>query len=174
MNLDNYVEVAERITQFFNKYPEGSLTAADPLTPIRIINIEGINETHTFLEYVCIAKRHPNDHGGVGIAWEPFPGKTTFTRDSEAMVAETSARGRAIIAVMDLENNKASRDEVLARTTRYTPTIPAADDPWATDTTPRCAHGLMKLWEPKDGKGKAAYYCPLPKDAPGKCERVMA
>ena len=172
MNLDNYVEVADRIAQFFTKHPEGSLTAADPLNPIRIITV---GET-TFLEYVCIAKRHPNDEGGHGIAWEPFPGRTPFTKDSEAMVAETSARGRAILAVMDLVNNKASKEEVLASTTKFIADNPPTHDEWTqkpvTNETPKCAHGMMKFWAAPGKPGK--YYCPQPKGSFDKCEPLNA
>jgi hypothetical protein len=50
------------------------------------------------------------------MAWEPFPGPTPYTKDSELMNAETAAWGRAIVAV-GLAANKtiASRQEVEAR-----------------------------------------------------------
>src|SRR5205823_6134471 len=55
---------------------------------------------------------------GKGIAWEPFPGPTPFTKDSELMNAETSAWGRAIVAVGIVAKGEkvASRSEVAART----------------------------------------------------------
>ena len=49
----------------------------------------------------------------MGTAWEPFPGKTPFTRDSEMMNAATSALGRALGYMgLGLARSIASRDEV--------------------------------------------------------------
>ena len=46
-----------------------------------------------------------------------MPGKTPYTRDSEVMVAETSAWGRAIVAALagDTKRGVASKEEVLNR-----------------------------------------------------------
>jgi hypothetical protein len=46
-----------------------------------------------------------------------MPGKTPYTKDSEIQNAETSAWGRAIVAVLAADTRKgvASRDEVAAR-----------------------------------------------------------
>jgi hypothetical protein len=54
---------------------------------------------------------------GVGHASEPIPGKTPYTKDSEWANGETSAWGRAIVAVLAADTRKgvASRDEVAAR-----------------------------------------------------------
>jgi hypothetical protein len=71
----------------------------------------------TFLVYIAAAYRHPDDpRPGIGMAWEPFPGRTPYTKDSELMVAETSAWGRAIkAALLDDRSKVASLDEVRAR-----------------------------------------------------------
>ena len=76
----------------------------------------------TFVLYVAACYRTPDDERpGIGSAWEPVPGKTPYTKDSELMVAETSAWGRAIVAATGAEtknNGKiASADEVNARKT---------------------------------------------------------
>ena len=53
---------------------------------------------------------------GHGTAWEPVPGPTKFTRDSEIQNAETAAWGRAIVAVLAADTKKiASRQEVQNR-----------------------------------------------------------
>jgi hypothetical protein len=67
--------------------------------------------------YEALAYRSPEDHKpGHGTAWEPFPGPTSFTRDSELMNAETSAWGRACVAVgVPASKRIASREDVLAR-----------------------------------------------------------
>ena len=111
----DYVDVAERIRIFRDAYPEGSLRPADPARPFWVENIDGIGLR---LVYVAAAYRHPEDPApGIGSAWEPLPGKTPYTRDSELMVAETSAWGRAIVAALaaDTKRGVASADEVRAR-----------------------------------------------------------
>jgi hypothetical protein len=108
---EGYIDVATRIVEFRSKFPEGSLRPFNPDQPVTIITIEG----KTYLQYVACAYRDPHDAApGIGVAWEPFPGKTPFTRDSEAMVAETSAWGRAIVATLAADTKKgiASADEI--------------------------------------------------------------
>lgn len=107
----DYIDVATRIVQFREKYPEGCLRPFDPSDPIKVITIDG----KTYLQYVAAAYRTPEDPTpGVGVAWEAFPGKTPYTRDSEAMNVETSAWGRAIVAVLaaDTKHGIASAEEV--------------------------------------------------------------
>jgi hypothetical protein len=111
---EGYVSVAERIAVFRTKYPEGCLRPHDPTQPITIITIAD----KTFLQYVACAYRAPDDISpGIGVAWEPFPGRTPFTKDSEAMVAETSAWGRAIVAALaaDTHVGIASAEEIRSR-----------------------------------------------------------
>lgn len=111
---DDYVDVRQRIADFREKYPDGSLRPADLEHPYRV---EVIGD-QTFIVYIAAAYRTPDDTApGIGAAWEPVPGKTNFTRDSELMNAETSAWGRAIVAagVSDTKRSIASKDEVRAR-----------------------------------------------------------
>jgi hypothetical protein len=70
-----------------------------------------------FVVYQAAAYRTPDDlRPGHGIAWEPIPGPTPYTKDSELMNAETAAWGRAIVALGLAANRKiASKQEVLAR-----------------------------------------------------------
>src|SRR5215469_5667447 len=120
-NLDDYVDVAERITEFCDRYPEGSLSAGPDCW--RIVQAEGWDKggdhvMQTFIAYTATAYRTPDDpRPGVGVAWEIFPGRTPYTRGSELMNAETSAWGRAIIAVLAADSRKgiASREEVRNR-----------------------------------------------------------
>lgn len=112
-DFDSYIDVAERIRMFRDKHPDGSLRPHNPDNPVTVQQV-GDN---TYLQYVACAYRSPDDPApGIGVAWEKVPGKTSFTRDSEAMVVETSAWGRAIVAVLAADTKKvASADEVRNR-----------------------------------------------------------
>lgn len=95
-----YKQVPERLADFKAKHPEGSLQPADPFNPYRV---ETIGD-RSFIVYVAAAYRTPDDRRpGIGIAWEPFPGTTPYTRNSELQNAETSAWGRAIVAALASE-----------------------------------------------------------------------
>lgn len=113
--MDNYVDVAERIRTLREKHPEATLQPADPARPFWIEDVPNIGPR---LVYVAACYRTPDDpRPGIGMAWEPIPGITPFTRGSELMVAETSAWGRAIVAALAADTQKvASADEVAART----------------------------------------------------------
>jgi hypothetical protein len=120
----DYIDVATRIAEFRSKYPNGSLQPVDSAEPIKIITVGD----KTYLQYVAAAYRTPEDpRPGVGVAWEVFPGRTPFTRDSEAMVCETSAWGRAIVAVLAADTKKgiASAEEVRAAKARQSAPAPA-------------------------------------------------
>lgn len=109
--LDDYVPVEERIRQFRDKHPEGSLQAANPDAPYELTQVAD----QAFIVYTAAAYRSPDDpRPGIGVAWEPVPGRTPFTRNSELMNAETSAWGRALIAV-GAADAKASQEEVRNR-----------------------------------------------------------
>jgi hypothetical protein len=125
----DYIDVATRIAEFRTKYPEGSLRPFDPTEPVKIITF---SDGKTFLQYIAVAYRDPHDAApGIGVAWEPFPGKSPFTRDSEAMVAETSAWGRAIVAALAADTKKgiASAEEVRVAKSRQAAPQPAAAAP---------------------------------------------
>jgi hypothetical protein len=109
MKLDDYVDVAERIRTFKEKYPDGSLQAHE-YPRLWLIGDK------TFIGYCAAAYRTPDDpRPGIGWAWEPVPGPTPFTKDSELMNAETSAWGRAIVALGFETKKIASANEVRNR-----------------------------------------------------------
>lgn len=117
-SLDDYIDVAERIEQFKIAHPEGSLqTIAWEIVKIPGPDMQTMDGHRVFVVYRAAAYRTPDDaRPGHGTAWEPFPGGTPYTRDSELMNAETAAWGRAIVAVGLAANKKiASRQEVRAR-----------------------------------------------------------
>ena len=111
----SYNDVASRLRDLKEKHPEGSCQPVDLARPFWF---ERPDEDHVFLVYAAACYRTPDDpRPGIGIAWEPFPGTTPYTRNSEVMVAETSAWGRAIVAALAADTKKgiASSDEIAAR-----------------------------------------------------------
>lgn len=119
----DYIDVATRIVEFRERFPEGSLQPADPAQPYRIETIGG----DTYIVVVAAAFRSPTDERpGIGMAYEVYPGRTNFTRGSELQNAETSAWGRAMVAALaadtkrgiasaeEVRNRKAEREEPLA------------------------------------------------------------
>ena len=106
----DYIDVATRIADFRHQYPDGRLRQAD------IQFIEFANKH--WVVYTAEAWRTADDPAPAqGTAWEPVPGPTNFTRDSELQNAETAAWGRAIVAAMasDTKEGIASREEVRNR-----------------------------------------------------------
>lgn len=110
-NLDNYVEVSERITEFHAKYPEGTIQS-------NYDYIFDADHKPILVVVQAFAHRTPDDERpGVGSAAEIIPGKTPYTKDSELQNAETAAWGRAVIAVgaATAKRGVASREEVRNR-----------------------------------------------------------
>jgi hypothetical protein len=125
--MDDYVDVAARIAQFAEKYPDGSLQA----------DLEPLKDGDTLVGWLCRAKayRTPDDpRPGIGHAVEPVPGRTPYTKDSEAMNAETSAWGRAIIALGFQTKKIASANEVRNRQEGPKPLGPPKTWPALTET----------------------------------------
>ena len=130
-NLDSYNDVASRIAEFRTKHPEGSLQPVDPSKPFDVVTIAD----KIFLVYAAAAYRTPEDQRpGIGVAWEPFPGRTPYTKDSEVMVLETSAWGRAIVAALAADTRKgiATREDVRNRRAEQEADTPRRGDEWET------------------------------------------
>lgn len=125
-DLGSYVEVKDRITAFYAKYPEGRIQS-EIVTGISIIQEVEVEERTRgngkqylqphgvgFIAVKASAYRTPDDplpatgHSGMFL-----PGSTDYTFGSELENAETSAWGRAL-ANLDILNTGgiASRDEV--------------------------------------------------------------
>lgn len=106
----DYIDVATRIVEFREKYPEGRLRQKS------VEFIEFANKA--WVVYTAEAWRTPDDPAPAhGTAWEPVPGPTQFTRDSELQNAETAAWGRAMVAALAVDTRKgiASAEEVRNR-----------------------------------------------------------
>lgn len=121
-DMSEYVTVAERIEQFKAKYPDGSLQCEWQLMmmPVAYQAKDGTwqNTERAVIVAKAYAYRNPEDpRPGIGHAQELYPGKTPYTKDSEIQNAETSAWGRAIVAVLAADTKKgvASRDEIQSR-----------------------------------------------------------
>jgi len=112
-DLSNYVDVATRIKLLTEKYPNHCIQCTPPV----VVEVAG----HTFIEVTANvfcndSEEHARQRVARATAWEPFPGKTPYTRDSEMMNAETSAIGRAIGALgIGLTGSMASQNEVVNR-----------------------------------------------------------
>jgi hypothetical protein len=131
-SLDDYVDVAERIRIFRDRFPDGTLQPFNPNQPFKIIEVAG----SFFVQYTAVAYRTPDDERpGIAVSWEPFPGKTPYTAGSELMNAETAAWGRAIVAALAADSKKiASLDEVRARREAQAVNHPSAEE--GPDTRP--------------------------------------
>lgn len=113
-NLGDYVDVKERIQEFYKLYPTGSIQ----------FEYRGVLEHNpAYIWGVAYAYRTPDDlRPGVGTAAELAEGKTTYSRNSELMVLETSAWGRALGSLgIGLGKSIATRQEVEAAQARQEP-----------------------------------------------------
>lgn len=120
----DYIDVATRIVEFREKFPNGALQPwKDPY--IAEVKMPDGN-IKSFMVYSAAAYRSPEDTlPGVGYAWEPIPGPTNFTRDSELQNAETAAWGRAMVAALAVDTKKgiASSEEVRNRQVADRPAV---------------------------------------------------
>jgi hypothetical protein len=117
----DYIDVATRIIEFREKYPTGSLQSWKDPYVIEVKMLDG--NLKSYMVYSAAAYRSPDDQlPGVGWAYEPIPGPTNFTRDSELQNAETAAWGRAMVAALAVDTKKgiASSEEVRNRQTKTT------------------------------------------------------
>lgn len=115
-NSDDYVDVSTRIGLFYKRFPDGRLTRDGDPYFVKIGQSPDGSGGKDYVVYKALAYRTPEDaHPAPGTAWEPWPGPTPFTRDSELMNAETAAIGRAIVMAGIPSQKIASQEEVQAR-----------------------------------------------------------
>ena len=108
-DLGDYKDVAERLTDLRTRFPDATLQSEIVTLPEAFAD--------KFLAVRATVYRTADDTApATGLAWEPVPGQTPYTKNSELQNAETSAWGRAIIAALASESQKiASRQEVESR-----------------------------------------------------------
>jgi len=89
VNLGDYVDVPTRFRLALDKWPELRVIEE----PAKVIAIGD----KTFISVTMTVYRDPSDPlPCVATCWEPWPGRTPFTLNSEAMNCSTSALGRAL------------------------------------------------------------------------------
>lgn len=141
LDLD-YIDVAARIVEFRTKHPEGSFQQVS----LDFKEVAG----KWYVIYTAAAYRAPDDERpGIGTAWEPVPGKTNFTRDSELQNAETAAWGRAIVASLaaDTKRGIASAQEVRNRRADQS----APEEAEETDPLKLARIAVASAWEANRG-----------------------
>jgi hypothetical protein len=111
MDLSNYVDVATRLKLALDKWPDLRVQETG----------RELLEVGDKLYLVCTvtAWRTADDPiPSIASAWEPLPGVTPYTRNSELMVGFTSALGRALGYMgIGIQSSIASANEVQARRT---------------------------------------------------------
>jgi hypothetical protein len=106
-DLSNYVEVSDRLREFYEKHPGGRvITSIVELTEKRVVvKAEVYRET---------AHLVPSGAGHSALA---IPGITPYTKGAELENAETSAIGRALVAAGLASKKIASADEIRSKRT---------------------------------------------------------
>ena len=108
MDLTNYVDVPTRFKLALDKWPDLRIVESKP----EVVTIGD----KTFISVTMSAWRTADDPMPCqATCWEPFPGKTSFTRDSEQMNASTSVLGRLLGLMMPFGPKMASAEEVQNR-----------------------------------------------------------
>jgi len=108
MDLSNYVDVPTRFAAALERWPELRIVENRP----EVITVGD----KVFIAVTVQAWRTPDDPiPAQGTAWEPIPGLTPFTKNSEMMNASTSALGRVLGFMMSFGPKMASAEEVRNR-----------------------------------------------------------
>jgi hypothetical protein len=171
-NIEEYETVQDRLNTFHKLHPEGSIITEDcswkETSDGRII----------WTARVIVRKEADGPVCGTGTASE-IEGANKFAPTNACELAETSARGRALVAIGI--GQQASRDEVAsARSKEAAPKRVSEEDPWTkgmeilgdalaaqpippSDTKYNCTHGVMVYKtgiSKKTNKPWAGYFCP--------------
>ena len=113
------------ILTFYERYPSGVISTH----PAKTVEMGST----TFISVMAEVYTTPDAPPILAEAWEVFPGKTPYTRDSEMMNAATSAIGRALMQLgIGIDKAAASADEVRVAQERRTD-APDGSQPTRTD-----------------------------------------
>lgn len=110
IDLSDYNTVPERIAEAKALYPEGRFTSD-------VVPLFGALADRFVAVKARFYRTYDDESPGEGLAWEPVPGLTPYTKNSELQNAETSAWGRALIGALiaDAKKGIASHEEVRNR-----------------------------------------------------------
>ena len=187
-DIQNYTTVQERVTEFYTRYPDGSIQ----------FEFMGVMDGDPSKMWgVASAYRTADDtRPGVGTASEFIDGKSPYTKGSELQNLETSAWGRALASLgIGTSKGLSSKEEIIGSRERQAPgpakPVQAVEpllkvekpsiwgihlepdteplpDPWNENyvepapEVPICLHGPMTRRSgvsKKTGKPYAGYFC---------------
>lgn len=151
---EGYIDVAARIAEFYERYPEGSLQ----MDPPEWVEVEG----QKFIMARGYAYRTPDDpRPGIGSAWEMVPGRTPYTKGSELMNLETSCWGRAIAALgVATRQGVATAQEVQSAKDRqsFPPPAPPKNGAWRDQPVNEKGVAMIHAASKKRGLGELDWY----------------
>jgi len=104
-DLSNYVEVADRLREWYEKYPTARI----------VTSVLEHTEKRVIVRAEVFRKAEETLPAGAGHSALGIPGTTPYTRGAELENAETSAIGRALVAAGLPSKKVASADEVLSK-----------------------------------------------------------
>lgn len=156
----SYKQVPERLADLKEKHPDASLQPARLDEPFQVLTLGD----KTFVVYVAACYRSPDDpRPGVGCAWEPYPGRTPYTKDSELQNAETSAWGRAIVAALASESKAvASAEDVRNRRAEGEPDPALLADLADAAASAPTTEALREVWRRGASAGALNMHVPDP------------
>lgn len=133
-DLSEYVDVKTRLKQALKVFPQLRIVEHRP-------EITQVGD-QLFIECSVTVSRDPDDPIPVtAYMFEPYPGRTTFTKLSEQANGATSALGRALGYMgFGIDVSIASSNEVMGRqqaTAQHDPSEPAEPGPRVTQITQR-------------------------------------
>ena len=136
-SLDGYTTVNQRIITFYDRYPTGIISTH----PAKTIELGSA----TFISVMAEVYTTPDAPPVLAEAWEVFPGKTPYTRDSEMMNAATSAIGRALMQLgIGIDKAAASTDEVKFAEARRSLEAVKGEKEWAGKKPPHAQKASEK------------------------------
>lgn len=127
MNLDGYITVDQRLDFALRKHPDLRVIEGQPV-------IREIGDALYIEVAMTVYRSAEDDNPTIARAWEPWPGKTPFTRDSEMMNCSTSALGRALglmgfglMGIASADEVKLAKSRVPDENPLMAAVMPAAD-----------------------------------------------